>query len=101
MFAADRGATHRIATAVERLSIDKIQRLSPMSIAGTDEVILASVTLRRAISNGKVEALCEEIAARMGTGRKIEVRFETLDVVDFLTSDASPLSIETLMTCVG
>lgn len=101
MFAADRGAMHQIATAVERLPGGEIARLSPEIIAGSDEVILAAVTVQRALANGEGDALCAEIAARLGTGRAVEVRRETVDVVAVIAADAAPRHVEVEATCVG
>lgn len=80
MFATDRGNVHTIATAVERTDGGFV-RLSPKLIAGTDEAVLASVTVTRAVRLGEADILCEEILERIGAGRQIEVRTETLDVV--------------------
>ncbi|MEM7140633.1 MAG: hypothetical protein AAF548_06320 [Actinomycetota bacterium] len=101
MFASDRGAQHRIATAVERIDEVTVRRLSPHLIAGTDEVILASVTVQRAIRDDEADALCEEIAARLGAGRLVEVRVETVNVVDVIARDAEPISVDVEATCVG
>ncbi|GJM39419.1 MAG: hypothetical protein DHS20C19_27860 [Acidimicrobiales bacterium] len=101
MFAGDRGAVHQIATAVERLPGGGIARLSPDLIAGTDEVILAAVTVQRALASGEGDALCGEIAARLGAGRTVEVRRETVDVVAVIADDAAPLHVEVEATCVG
>ena len=73
MFAFDRGAEHTIGTAVEIGADGAAVRLSPKLIAGTDEVILASVTVKRSIASGEADQLCEEIAERLGPGRTVEV----------------------------
>ncbi len=101
MFASDRGAHHRIATAVERLPAGTVDRLSPDLIAGTDEVILAAVTVQRSIARSEADELCAEIAARLGAGRAVEVRVETVDVVALIADDADPTAIHVEATCVG
>ena len=101
MFASDRGAVHTISTAVERLEDGSIERLSPDLIAGTDEVILAGVTVSRSIAQGAADELCAEIAARLGAGRTVEVRRETVDVVAVIADDAPAQSIDVEATCVG
>lgn len=101
MFAGDRGAIHTIATAVERLDDGSVRRLSPDLIAGTDEVILAGVTVLRSIAQGAADELCAEIAARLGVGRTVEVRRETVDVVAVIADDAPARSIDVEATCVG
>lgn len=101
MFAFDRGAEHAIGTAVEIGADGAAVRLSPKLIAGTDEVILASVTVKRSIASGEADQLCEEIAERLGPGRTVEVRVETVDVVAFITDDSEPATIELRARCVG
>jgi hypothetical protein len=101
MFAADRGRVHRIATAVEVEAGGDVRRLSPELIAGTDEVVLAGVTVARAVRRDEASELCGEIAARLGEGRTVEVRTETVDVVA-LVADGTPASVvETHATCTG
>lgn len=101
MFAFDRGADHRIATAVEIDADGVAVRLSPELIAGTDEVILASVTVQRAISGGDADELCAEIAERLGDGRTVEVRVESIDAVTFITDDTPPTEIDVKARCDG
>ena len=76
-------------------------RLSPKLIAGTDEVILASVTVKRSIARGEAELLCAEIAERLGPGRTVDVRVETVDVVAFITAGVEPSGIDVKARCVG
>lgn len=101
MFARDRGAIHTIATAVERRDDGSVSRLSPELIAGTDEVILAAVTAARSVAGGAAAELCAEIAARLGPGRRVEVRRETVDVVALIAADAPPLRVEIEASCAG
>lgn len=101
MFAFDRGAEHDIATAVEIDDDGVAARLSPKLIAGTDEVILASVTVKRSIARGEADLLCAEIAERLGPGRTVEVRVETLDVVAFITADVESTAVDVKARCDG
>ncbi|MDE0701617.1 MAG: hypothetical protein OXH61_12965 [Acidimicrobiaceae bacterium] len=100
MFATDRGNVHTIATAVERTD-DEFERLSPKLIAGTDEAVLASVTVTRAVRLGEADILCEEILERIGAGRRIEVRTETLDVVEFSVEGSSDSTVSVHARCGG
>lgn len=101
MFAFDRGAEHDIATAVEIDGDGAAIRLSPKLIAGTDEVILASVTVQRSVGRGEADVLCAEIAERLGPGRTVEVRVETVDVVALITDGVEPIHIDVRARCVG
>jgi hypothetical protein len=101
MFASDRGAVHQMATAVEIEADGSASRLSPDLIAGTDEVVLASVTVTRAIQRGESAELCEEIAERAGASRIIEVRTELIDVVALVADDAPPISFVVQARCGG
>ncbi|MXW62569.1 MAG: hypothetical protein F4Y27_00535 [Acidimicrobiaceae bacterium] len=100
MFATDRGNVHTIATAVERTD-DGFERLSPKLIAGTDEAVLASVTVTRAVRLGEADILCEEILERIGAGRRIEVRTETLDVVELSVEGSSDSTVSVHARCGG
>jgi hypothetical protein len=101
MFASDRGAVHRMATAVAIEDDGTFTRLSPELIAGTGEVVLASVTVTRAIQRGESATLCEEIAERAGPGRVIEIRVEEIDVVALVADGVPPLSFVTRDRCGG
>ena len=101
MFASDRGAQHAIATVVE-IDVDGTAlRLSPRLIAGTDEVILASVTVKRSVAQGESDLLCAEIANRLGPGRTVEVRVETVDVVKLVTNGVEPSRVDVRARCVA
>ena len=100
MFATDRGNVHTIATAVERTD-DGFVRLSPKLIAGTDEAVLASVTVTRAVRLGEADILCEEILERVGSDRQIEVRTETLDVVVLSVEGSSDSTVTVHARCGG
>ncbi len=101
MFAGDRGAVHSMATAVAIEPDGSASRLSPELIAGTGEVVLASVTVTRAVRRGESAALCAEIAERVEPGRIIEIRTEEIDVVALVADGAPPLSFVTEARCRG
>jgi hypothetical protein len=101
MFATDRGAVHGLATAVEIDDDGNVHRLSPELIAGTDEPVLASVTVTTSVRSGSAAELCEEIVARLGVGHVVEVRTETVDVIALVAHDAAPLSVKTHARCGG
>lgn len=100
MFASDRGAVHSIATAVE-LTDSGYVRLSPKLIAGTDEAVLAAVTVKQAVRRGEAEILCAEILERLGADRQVEVRSETLDVVALSVEGSAPFTTNVHARCGG
>ncbi len=100
MFTTDRGRVHSIATAVE-LTDAGFARLSPKLIAGTDEAVLASVTVKQAVRLGEAEILCEEILERLGADRQVEVRTETLDVVELSVEGSADSTVTVHATCGG
>ena len=101
MFAANRGNEHWIPTVVEVRVGGGTTRLTPELIAGTDEVVLASVTVERAVRNGQAEDLCREVAGRLGSGRYARVQSERHDVVDLVANGAMPLAVEVHAECTG
>jgi hypothetical protein len=101
MFASDRGEEHHLDTAVMIADDGSVQRLSPELIAGTDEPVLAAVTLTRGIRRGDASIMCEEIAARIGGLAVVEVRTEHHNVINFIADDAPPLGITTHASCGG
>lgn len=101
MFATDRGAVHSIPTVVEVLGDGATVRLSPESIAGTDEPVLTAITVRSAVRDGRAGALCDEVVARLGIGRRARVQTERHDVIALIADDAPPLAVEIHAECVG
>lgn len=101
MFATDRGAVHRIPTVVEVLGDGATVRLSPESIAGTDEPVLTAVTVGTAVRNGRADALCLDVVERLGAGRRARVQTERHDVIAMIAVDAPPLAVEIHAECVG
>ena len=101
MFATDRGEEHYLDTAVMIVDDGSVRRLSPELIAGTDEPVLAAVTLTRGIRRSDAAVMCEEIAARIGGSAVVEVRTEHHNVIDFIADDAPPIGITTHARCGG
>lgn len=101
MFASDRGAEHWLPSVVAIEDDGEAVRLSPEVIAGTDEPVLASVTVSRALRNGTAEALCAEVFARLDDGRRVEVRRERHDVVATIADKAPPIAIDVVAACGG
>ena len=52
MFTRDRGRVVELATVVAESPEGEVERLSPRTIARTDQVVQAGVTVRRAVSAG-------------------------------------------------
>ncbi len=96
MFSTRRTTTEPVTTAVGVDADGTIVRLSPTLIAGTDEVVSASVTVSRAIGSGRSSALCADIARRLvGSGRElsfVEVVTETFDSVRWFEGDHRPVA---------
>ena len=101
MFAADRGRAVALATVVGIDRNGTAVRLDPGTIADTDEVMLASATVGRAVGAGSDARLCAEIADRLEGGAvdTVEVRSETYDSVDYFAGDTEPLAIEVHTRC--
>ena len=100
MFTSDRGRVMAIDTVV-LMDGGRRQRLSPTTIGGTDEIVLAAVTVSNAIHDGPaaLERLCREVAGRVDEPGTIEVITETHDTVDLLQADALPLEVRVHARC--
>jgi len=101
MFASNRGELHRIPTVVEVRVDGTTARLSPELIAGTDELVLTAVTVTHAVNAGEAEALCAEVAERLGEGRVARVQTEQHNVIGLIADDAPPLAIDVHAECTG
>lgn len=97
MFSSRRSSAESVHTAVTVTADGTATRLSPTLIAGTDEVIIATVTVANAIRSGTTEQLCGEIARRVaGTAAAseavaVEVVTERFDAVRWYDGDRTPL----------
>lgn len=100
MFTADRGRVVELSTVVLVDGAGR-HRLSPEEIGGTDEVVLAAVTVRRAIAAGRVglDRLCAEVTGRVDRPGSIEVVTETLDAVAVLRHGAPPIEVRLHRRC--
>jgi hypothetical protein len=95
MFVHDRGRVVQVPSVVavgpgtsEPISSsDPVERLSPARIAGTDQVVQASVTVRRAIAAadggdpGPARELCARAAGEVAAPAEVVVVMETYDLV--------------------
>lgn len=101
MFTNDRGQIVDLDTVV--LVDGSRRRLSPEVIGGTDEIVLASATVSRAIREGPaaLERLCREVAARADRPGTVEVVTERHDTVALLQDGAPPLRTTVHERCVA
>jgi hypothetical protein len=103
MFSSRRTATETVDTAVA-VSGESVWRLDPRLIAATDEVILAAVTVSKALGAGTADLLCADIARRVAHrgpagAEQIEVVTERFDAVRWYEGDRTPLSRTVHATC--
>ena len=108
VFAGDRDRTATISTAIAVDGDGEVLRLSPELISGTDETILATATVRRAVAAGdrSLDALCEEIARRVGASARladadtVRIVTERYDVVEYFAGDdREPVDRRTHAAC--
>ena len=90
MFSYRRTTTETVDTAI-LVDEGQVRRLSPSTIAATDEVILAAATVSNAIAGGTADVLCAEIAARVDPPGEIQVVTEQFDSVLWYEGDKTPL----------
>jgi hypothetical protein len=78
-----------------------VERLSPETIAGTDQVIQAGVTVRQAIDRGPAAAgaLCREVALRVEGPASVAVVVEEHDAVAWSAGDREPRERRTVAEC--
>lgn len=100
MFTSDRGRIMALDTVVV-VRGDERQRLSPEEIGGTDEVVLAAVTVSTAIRAGAsaLDRLCTEIAARLEDPGTVQIVTERHDTVALLQDGAPPVAVVVHRTC--
>jgi hypothetical protein len=101
MFSRDPGRVVELPTVVTVTPAGEVERLSPQTIAGTDQVIQAGVTVRQAIARGPAAtaALCGEVAGRVAPPATVEVVVERHDSVGWSAGDREPLDRRTLASC--
>jgi hypothetical protein len=100
MFTSDRGRVMALDTVV-LVDDGERTRLSPEVIGGTDEIVLAAVIVRDAISDGAtgLQRLCREVADRVDRAGTVEIVTETHDTVALLQEDAEPLRVQVHHRC--
>jgi hypothetical protein len=105
MFTRDPGRVVELPTVVAVTSDGVVERLSPETIAGTDQVIQAGVTVGQAVRAGPAaaRALCREVAGRVdpdGSGvTTVAVVVERHDAVAWSAGDREPLDRRTVADC--
>lgn len=103
MFASDRGATATIATAVGIDATGAEVRLSPELLSGTDEPMQAISTAAAAVREGRADAWCAQVAARVARADdglvEVVVQRETHDVIAHFAEGAPPLDVDVVARC--
>jgi hypothetical protein len=104
MFTRDPGRVVDLPTVVAVSPDGHVDRLSPETIAGTDQVIQAGVTVGQALRDGPsaTRALCREVAGRVDAGSGIAtvaVVVERHDAVAWSAGDREPLDRRTVAEC--
>lgn len=101
MFTRDRGRVVEVATVIAESPRGKVERLSPQTIAGTDQVVQAGVTVRRAVTAGAGASgrLCDEVAGRVAAPATVAVVVERYDVIRWSAGDREPLERRTHAEC--
>jgi hypothetical protein len=102
MFTRDPGRIVELPTVVAIDPDGGVERLSPQEIAGTDQVIQASVAVRTAVARGPgaARALCREAAARVSGPAALEVVIERHDAIAWAADSATePVERRTVAAC--
>jgi hypothetical protein len=101
MFTSDRGRVVELPTVVAVGPDGTTERLSPATIAGTDQVVQAGVTVRQAVAagTGATARLCAEVADRVDGPATVAVVVERHDVVAWSAGDHDPVERRVLAEC--
>ena len=101
MFTRDPGREVEQPTVVAVAPGGDVERLSPRTIAGTDQVIQAGVAVRQAVADGPaaVARLCAEVAQRVAAPATVAVVAERHDVVAWSAGDREPIERRTVANC--
>jgi hypothetical protein len=101
MFARDRGRVVEQPTVVAVSPGGYVERLSPETIAATDQVIQAAKAVRRALDAGPAATrlLCDEVAGRVDAPAIVAVVVERYDGVAWSARDRGPLDRRTVVAC--
>lgn len=100
MFARDRGRVVEVPTVVA-VRDGEVERLSPTAIAGTDQVIEASVVVGDAVRGGPTAAaaLCDEVLGRVGDADEVRVVVERHDGVRWAAGEDEPVERRVVASC--
>lgn len=102
MFTRDPGRIVELPTVVVIGRDGSVDRLSPQAIAGTDQVIQASVAVRAAVADGRAAAtaLRQEAAGRVDRPVTLEVVIERHDAIAWSAdSSTDPVDRHTVVGC--
>jgi hypothetical protein len=104
MFSADIDSTQSIATAVGVTAAGTSRRLVPDLIAGTTVVNQAVTVVGDAIASGRADALCTDIAGRVGRDGPpdvvaVEIVTETYDAPAWFDGDRQPVARQVHARC--
>ncbi len=104
MFSQRLEAVNDVRTAVGRDATGERELLSPLLIAGSDEVMMAVQDVGDAVRAGEADALCRDIATRVaGSGRDhlaaVEVVTERHHAIDYFRGARDPLGAEVHARC--
>lgn len=102
MFTRDRGRIVEVPSVVVVRATGEVERLSPETIADTDQVIEASVVVSRAIAGGTAAQLCSEVAGRIDEpddSGEVQVVVERYDSVRWAAGDDEPDERRVVASC--
>ncbi len=100
MYATARGDVAVLGTAVGIDDRRATRRLSMATIARSEDPLIAESLVRTAIQNGGADALCREIASRVGDEIiEVEVVEERHDLERYAAGDASLIRRRVHATC--
>jgi hypothetical protein len=101
MFTRDPGGVVEQPTVVAVSPGGVVERLSPETIAGTDQVMQAAKAVRQAVGAGPAatRALCEEVARRVDAPATVAVVVERYDAIAWSEGDSEPFDRRTVIAC--
>jgi hypothetical protein len=105
MFSSRRTSTESVETAIIVDASGRITRIDPSDIAGTDEVILAAVTVSDALRDETTDLLCQDIVERLGdrlsAAAQVQIVTEVYDAIEWYRGERTPLSTVVHTDCQG
>jgi hypothetical protein len=101
MFTRDAGRVVEQPTVVAMSPEGEVERLSPETIAGTDQVMQAARAVQHAVGAGPAatRALCEEVAGRVDAPATVAVVVERYDPIAWSEGDREPVERRTVVAC--